>query len=167
MNSVLDKVITVQAINFPPDGKKRGTIRTTEGQTLGVWPEKISLFRQGGTYDVAIEERNFNGATLRNITDARPLAAPPAAAAEPRQQQQASTGNGNGNGNAGYYRPTAPVDAERMFVCSILNAFVQAGKVELEPRSLAAATMMLRRLWAYAFVANGGTFEAANERHSA
>jgi hypothetical protein len=165
MNGVLDKVITVQAINFPPEGKKRGTIRTTEGQTLGVWPEKISLFRQGGTYDVAIEERNFNGATLRNITDARPLATPPAAAAE----QQANTGNGNaGNGgNAGYYRPTAPVDAERMFVCSILNAFVQAGKVELEPRSLAAATMMLRRLWAYAFVANGGTFEAANERHSA
>ena len=47
-----------------------------------------------------------------------------------------------------------------MFVCSTLNAFIQAGKVHLEPEQLAAATMMLRRLWQYAFNGNGGTLTA-------
>jgi Domain of unknown function (DUF4142) len=58
------------------------------------------------------------------------------------------------------YRETCPKDAERMFVCSTLNAFIQAGKVHLEPEQLAAATMMLRRLWQYAFNGNGGTLTA-------
>src|SRR3984893_1568214 len=58
------------------------------------------------------------------------------------------------------YRETCPRDAERMFVCSTLNAFIQAGKVHLEPEQLASATMMLRRLWQNASTGKGGTLTA-------
>jgi hypothetical protein len=40
------------------------------------------------------------------------------------------------------YRETCPKDAERMFVCSTLNTFIQAGKVHLEPEQMA---LRLRR----------------------
>ena len=58
----------------------------------------------------------------------------------------------------GTYRETCAKDAERMFTCSILNAFIQAGKVDLNGPQLVNHTLMLRKVWQHTF---GQTAEAA------
>ena len=50
-----------------------------------------------------------------------------------------------------FYRPTAPRDAERMFVCSTLNAFIQTGRINDDVETLTRAVRDLRQVWAETF----------------
>ena len=63
---------------------------------------------------------------------------------QPSQQQSAPQQNG-------FYRPTSPRDAERMFVCSTLNAFIQTGRVDCHVEVLASYVNTLRDVWAATF----------------
>jgi hypothetical protein len=105
---------------------------------------------------------------LRNVKNAKQVAGPSPHA------QQAAVEQANGNG---HYRPAATGNGtaasgghdhhdkdKQIFVSALLKEFIRAGKVELDERSLANATNMLKRLYVYAFEGNSGTFSngAAN-----
>ena len=129
--------------------------------------------RRCRTYDVDYNEVPMNGTILKTVKSAtliepEPQPTPPARRTSPSRASERAAEAGtaavqspqSAAGGFNTYRETCPRDAERMFVCSTLNAFIQAGKVHLEPEQLASATMMLRRLWQYAFNGNGGTLTA-------
>ena len=139
--------VTVKYVNPPKEGKKRGTIKTTDDQFIGVWADKIHLFEVGKTYDLELTETESNGVTYRNVKTVKMVETPAA-------QIAAAASSGGHN----TYRQTSEHDAQRMFVCSLMNAFIQAGKVELNGPQLVSHTLMLRKVWQHTF---GQTAEAA------
>jgi hypothetical protein len=149
--------LTIKLIN-PPGSTGRGSIVGMDDQRLGVFPEKVGLFEVGKTYEIEYTETDRGGKTLRNVKSAKLIAAaspatqPAAAATAP-----VSGANGHGNGN-GYYRPTSPEDSERMFVCSLMNAFIQAGKVEPELGKVTNAINVLRIAYQRTFGFDERTF---------
>ena len=167
--------MTVAYINPPKPGKQRGSIKGTDGRFLGCFADKFHLFEIGQTYDIEYNEVPMNGTILKTVKSATLIEPEPQPAPQPPPVRRTAPSPASASGRAvvgeaspaaappaagNTYRETCPKDAERMFVCSTLNAFIQAGKVHLEPEQLAAATMMLRRLWQYAFNGNGGTLTA-------
>lgn len=153
MSNVLDKTITVQYVNPPAPGKKRGTIKTTAGETFGVWPDMIGSFQVGNSYDIEIEGKPFNGTTLYNVTDVRPVTKPVAVATDGKTSPSSPP-------SYNPYRETSPKDGERMFVCATLVALIQAGEVKNDKRQLWETTNMLRGLWGAAF-GESNTFTAS------
>jgi hypothetical protein len=139
--------IQVKYVNPPKDGKKRGSIKTTADEFFGVWADKIHLFEAGKTYEIEVTETSSNGVTYRNVKTVKMVETPPA--------QVASAVAASSSGT---YRETCARDAERMFVCSLMNAFIQAGKADLNGPSLVNHTLMLRKVWQHTF---GQTAEAA------
>lgn len=139
--------MTIADITHPKPDKKRGAVKGTDGARFGCFAEKIGLFEIGKTYEIEHTDGEY-----KNVTSAKPAvasvhsldaaraAAAPATSSPPRDKE--------------FGWQTHPVDAERMFVCSTLNAFIAAGKVSLDSKELAAATIKLRGLWNYTFVSN-------------
>ena len=128
--------ITVKYVNKPREGKKLGTIKTPDNQIYGVYPEKLGEFQENGIYDIEYRESQFpDGGSFKTITSAakkgeapRPMGRGPMA---PRE--------------------TSMKDAERMFVCSLLNAAITSGKVDFTGAKLEAAVNGLRGVWANTF----------------
>lgn len=131
--------ITVQYVNQPrASGGKKGSVKDSEGRYWGVWADKLDQFKAGQSYDILYETSQWQGKDQHTIKSASARgAAVPAT-----------------NGHTTPRQPTAPTDAERMFVCSILNAFIQAGKVDLHQPSVTAAVNMLRDTWQTTFGAD-------------
>lgn len=44
--------ITVEYVNQPKPGKKMGSIKGSDGQYYGVWPNDLNQFRQGETVTI-------------------------------------------------------------------------------------------------------------------
>jgi len=61
----MQETVTVQYVNPAQAGKKRGSIKTSTGEYIGVWPNELALFQQGQTYVIEIEMngqyKNFAG----------------------------------------------------------------------------------------------------------
>jgi hypothetical protein len=142
--------MTIKLIN-PPGSTGRGSIVGTDDQRLGVFPEKVAQFEVGKTYEIEFTETDRNGKTLRNVKSAKLIAASPPV--QPAAAPSAPAPGGNGNG---HYRPTDPVDAERMWVCATLTALIRAGEVKNDKAQLFHTTNMLRLLYQHTF-ANGST----------
>ena len=138
---------TIKYVNPPKPGKQRGSIKTTADEFFGVWADKIHLFEVGKTYEIDFTETESSGVTYRNVKSVKMVASLPASTA-------AAPASNSGN----VYRETCAKDAERMFTCSILNAFIQSGKVSLNGPELVNHTLMLRKVWQHTF---GQTAEAA------
>jgi hypothetical protein len=81
----------------------------------------------GNRYEIESDESEFNGRTYRKITKVQPL-----------------------GGNAS----TRSTDAEQQFVCSVLNAAIARGKLQLSAESLIAAIKTTRAAWASTFGAS-------------
>jgi len=47
------------------------------GQEFEIWPEKLTGIQVGARYDVDVEERDYNGRTIKKITKATPANAQP------------------------------------------------------------------------------------------
>lgn len=157
--------ITVARIIPAKDRGKSATIKDVDGRMFGIWPDKLGLVNEGASYDVEFSENVKSGTTYRDIKAIREnqRQAPRAQASERKsdpfvtssemrdqRQSEPPKPQQNGNGN-GYYRPTAPRDAERMFVCSTLNAFIQTGRVENDADELVARVNILREVWQRTF----------------
>lgn len=163
--------ITVARIISAKDRGKSATIKDIDGRMFGIWPDKLGLVNDGGCYEIDFSETVKNGTTYRDIKAIRQIQhqVPPRAQAasrggdpfvvstemreqrkpqEPGRQPPQYPQNGNGNG---YYRPTAPRDAERMFVCSTLNAFIQTGRVDATGQTLVDYVNTLREVWQATF----------------
>jgi hypothetical protein len=147
--------LTIAEIKWPAEGKARGNVIATDGRKFGCFREKFGLFQVGGTYDVEISDGQY-----QNVVSAKLIAASPAAQQAATASAPAPGANGSGNGN-GYYRPTSPVDAERMFVTATLTALIKAGEVKNDKQQLWAATQMLRGLWRHTFGFDGQVFTAS------
>lgn len=135
--------ITIASIDMKPT---RCLVHTTEDKKYGVWNDKVGKWglEAGATYEVETETTEVNGRNLTNITKAAKVSVAPAR--EPfvsgAYREPAATPP----------RPaTCPTDAERMFVCSILNALIQAGEVKNDKTALWTTTQMLRGLWKHTF----------------
>ena len=128
----MSTIIEIASIRPPKEGKKVATVVAGDGRSFEIWPEKAAPLKVGERYDIEVETREFNGRPIRKIVKAKPAAA----------------ANGSTNGHA---KPSAPSDAELMFVSSTLNAFIAAGKIGLDARELGQATQLLRLMWSHTF----------------
>lgn len=124
--------INVKYVNQPGEGKKRGTLKTADGELYGVMVGMLGQFTPNNTYDVTYSERPYNGQIYKTIETAK---------------QTSSGGSSTGRTRDA----TSSVDAERMFVCSLLNAYIQAGKIDLRSDSVISATRFLRDAWRATF----------------
>jgi hypothetical protein len=139
----MSTIIEIAAIRPPKEGKKVATVVAASGQSFEMWPEKAAPLKIGESYAIEVEIREFNGRPIRKIVKAKPA--------------NAANGHAAGNGHA---KPSAvpalpPVDAELRFVSATLNAFIAAGKVNLDARELGQATQLLRMLWSHTFGSGG------------
>jgi hypothetical protein len=153
---------TVANIVLAEATNKPGKIELTSGKVLRAFADKLQQVKKGDTYDFGCEPNEFRGVlnhTVRAVRAAQatpePQRAMPAQAQrEPTRQsapiepprQPPTQPNGNG-----HYRPTHPRDAERMFVCSTLNAYIQTGRVECVEDELIARVNTLRNVWQATF----------------
>lgn len=62
----MQATVTVKFVNQPKDGKKKGSIKTMDGQTYGVWADKLNQFQQGKTYELEYESEEWQGKTYLN-----------------------------------------------------------------------------------------------------
>lgn len=138
-------IIEIASIRAPKEGKKVGTVVDTNGRPFEIWPDKMNGLTEGGRYEVEIREREWNSRTIRQITKAKPAETVQAA---------------NGNARTIPIATVAP-DAELAFVSSALNAFIAAGKVNLDARELIQATTTLRMLWSASFGPGLNTFRTS------
>lgn len=134
--------ITVEYKKQPTATNRPGSLKDSTGQWWDVWTASkkpggaiLDNFEVGGTYSVGYTTRDYNGKEYHTITNVTQTGA-----AAPKA-----------NGHTVPRQPTAPADSERMFTCSILNAFIQAGKVELDPSDLMEATNIIRGTYKMTF----------------
>ena len=59
--------VTVKFVNQPREGKKKGNIKTADGQQYGVWADKLSQFQPGKTYEIEYESEEWQGKTYHNV----------------------------------------------------------------------------------------------------
>ena len=159
--------ITVQHI-FPAKAQgKSAYIKDVDGMMFGIWPDKLGLINVGEAYEIEFSANVKNGTTYRDIKAARMISKPGPApeqftggrderqpersAPSQRIEPQRPATSPNGNGAGQYYRPTSPKDSERMFCCSILNAFIATGRIDCARDHLTAAINELRAAYAATF----------------
>lgn len=122
--------ITVRYINEPKPGKKMGSIKDTNDNYYGVWPDKLHTYEVGKTYSIAYDEDHSNGRTFRNI--------------------KSNYGEVSRGGVAGATSTPAPSDDEKaadIFVTGVIGrAFHGTGQV---PDKATCASMVrdLREGW--------------------
>jgi hypothetical protein len=143
-------LIEITETHPPKVGKKVAKVVAAGGQEFEIWPEKLAGLQVGARYDVDVDEREYNGRTIKKITKATPAngAAKPA---------------GNGRQDAfGISAAPAPVTSgEPQFVATVLAALIMKGEVVNNKRQLFEATNMLRGLWGATFSGQHGNGGAA------
>lgn len=121
--------IEVKYVNPPKDGKQSGTVKATDGQLYGVWPDKLGLFQPGRRYKIEFVERDYKGKTYRSITKGYPEPSP---SATPQNNTTSPPRAGLG---------------EEQFVAHMLAASLQSQLVELNDRDLTRAATMFQALY--------------------
>lgn len=167
MNTMLQTTITPRYINPPKGNARSWAIKDVNGEYWG-FPENLrQYFNENQPVHVSYDDRVVNGRTFHNIKDVhaangapapqqpapQPQYTPPSAApAQPPARAYApppapALAPVQSNGNS-YYRPTSPVDAERMFCCGALNAAIQGGQIQLDGAQITAFVNAMRQVWA-------------------
>jgi len=77
-----DITITAAEVRQPAQGKKTGVVKDQSGKSWLVWPDKLALIQQGGTYRITdYKTSEFRGTTYYTIVQfelvGRPTASPP------------------------------------------------------------------------------------------
>jgi|GEM_PF-2206027 hypothetical protein len=140
-------LIEVAETHPPQTGKKVAHVVAAGGQKFEIWPEKLAAIQVGRTYEITVAEREFNGRTIRKITQARPAGV------------NGATAPAAGGGFA------AGAAAESEFVGRILAALILKGEVRYVKRELYDAAILLRNLWAATCGGRAENTDAAGERH--
>ena len=139
-------VITVAQIIEKGPGKP-ANIKDTDGVMFSIWHDKVASFQAGETYEIEFVRNGIfrNIKTFERVARQQPARNLSSAASPPA----ATSPNGNRSGE--YYRPTSPRDSERMMICSLMNAFIQTGRVDCHREHLADAINELRAAYAATF----------------
>jgi hypothetical protein len=133
-------LIEVTETHPPKFGKKVATVVAAGGEKFEIWPEKLADLHAGARYEIDVEERDYNGRTIRKITKATPV-------------------NGTAKPANGHTTVTTTANGEPEFVAKVLAALIMKGEVQNNKRQLFEATQMLRGLWGATFGgqhSNGG-----------
>jgi hypothetical protein len=143
---------------------RSGKIKLQSGEVLCAFPDKLNLVQMGNSYAFDVKA-NGRFLDVKAVTPLSPTATAPRqpvpqreALPAPQAQQTAREFDpppprkpaASSNGNQ-FYRPTAPRDAERMFVCSTLNAFIQTGRINISTEGLVQHIKVLRAAWEATF----------------
>jgi hypothetical protein len=126
-------LIEITETHPPKFGKKVATVVAADGEKYEIWPEKLAGLHVGARYDIDVEERDYNGRTIRKITKATPA-------------NGASKPSANGSA-----APAPVTSGEPEFVARVLAALILKGEVLNNKRQLFDATQMLRGLWGATF----------------
>src|SRR4029078_9058931 len=51
--------VEIAYVNPPKEGKKKGSIKTREGEYIGVWPDKLHLFKEGERYKIQYKQTQW------------------------------------------------------------------------------------------------------------
>lgn len=135
-------IVEVAEIRPPSAQGRSGTVIAADGKMYDAWPDLLEAIEPGKRYDVETSSREKGGRTYTTIRKATPVAG--------GQVNGAAKPNGTVNGT-GYYRPTAPRDSERMFVCAALVAYIKAGAIPPERARLVKAIQAIRGAYAFTF----------------
>ncbi|XUM21015.1 hypothetical protein ACRAVF_27005 [Bradyrhizobium oligotrophicum S58] len=167
VNDTQSAVITVERIIPAPGPQRSATIKDSEGLSYGIWPNRLAQVQPGLIYDITFSSTIKNGVVFRDIKDIRFRSGPAPAQTQTHTQTHTSAqtarpaapaaapGAGQGGSTpGGYYRPTSPRDAERMFVCSMMNALIETGKVETNVHAMIGSVNALRQVWQATFGAD-------------
>jgi hypothetical protein len=73
--------IEVAYVNEPKEGKKMGSVKTTDGEFYSVWPDKLANYIPGAVYEVEYTESEFKGKTYKTIKGVKSRTGPAAKAA--------------------------------------------------------------------------------------
>jgi hypothetical protein len=142
-------MVEVKYVNPPKDGKQYGSIKGANNQTWPIKKDRIGDFEPGNTYELAY---TLGTGDFRNVIGVKKIAK---AAPEPsiRGEFAKIEGKPQANGST-YYRPTAPRDSERMFVCAIAGHWIDTGRVEMTEQSMIELVNSLRAVYAATFGVN-------------
>ena len=119
--------ITVQYVNYPKEGKKYGSIKSSEGDYFSAMPPMLRMFTTGEVCTIEFKttpEGYKNLVKKIGTTKAPPLSPPP------RQR-------------------TNPIDTENMFVTALLKSFIEAGKIELSTTDIVAAIQDIKKAYRF------------------
>ena len=132
----------------PSDGNKSGKIVGTNGESISAYANTLAQMRVGATYEIEYTTREWDGRTFKNLKSFSERPDAPANVAQfVAPAATAPTPHGT-------YRPSDPVDAERMWVCGLLVALIKTGQVTKDKGDLFHTTNMLRGLWGATFGAD-------------
>lgn len=161
-------LIEVKYVKPPADGKKYGSVKDATNTWWPVKIDRINEFAADNKYEIAYTESD-NG--FRNIIGVKRIEQQQA---QPKQPQRAIEAQGillNGGSSfsttndlqgkpaqqqtqakpqaaaSTYYRPTAPRDSQRMFVCAIAGHWIDTGRVEMTETSMIDLVNSLRRVY--------------------
>lgn len=110
------ETITVQYVNPPKEGKKQGSVKTSDGRFFGVYPELLSAFPSAGTYEIEFKSRDFNGKQYHTVTSAKPVSG-----------QGGGINGGNGNGQKSGQNDRSTSDQIRWQTCLKVAGDVHSG----------------------------------------
>lgn len=131
------ETIQVKFVNPPKAGKKKGSIKDSNDNIYGAFPNILSQFTAGAAYEVTYSEEDWNGATWKTIKSVKKVADAPA-------------GNGPGPSSS-TYRETSSKDAERMWVTAVVRAGIQGGQIQFNDEALTMAVNDARKAWRNTF----------------
>jgi hypothetical protein len=128
--------VTVQFVNDPKPGGKKGSIKTTDGAYYGVWADKLHEFKPGGVYEVEYDESQFQGKTYRNINTSKGVKLIQEAA--PKTNGAAGPVHSNNNN---FRNP------EQMFVEALMVTGIEQKLVPFTEDGVTGAGLMLQTAW--------------------
>ena len=159
--------VEVKYVNPPKSGKQYGSIKDADNNIWPVKKDRIGDFEPNNQYELAYTEAD-NG--FKNIIGVKLVQPEPVlprgefAKIEPQgrngatlmarsAQQPAPQTKPQANAN-GYYRPTAPRDSERMFVCAIAGHWIDTGRLDMTEEAMIGLVNSLRNVYAATFGAD-------------
>lgn len=157
--------VTVKYVGPPKGGKQYGFIKAMDNSTWPVKADRIREFEADNEYEIAWTEAS-NG--FKNIIGVKRIVseAPPQRPPQRGQFEQFEAATPARNGAAvapaakpaaqanGFYRPTAPRDSERMFVCAIAGHWIDTGRVDMTEDAMVGLVTSLRAVYARTFGAD-------------
>ena len=143
--------ILVRFADPPPEGKKQGTVKASDGTIYGVWPKDLGRFQPGGRYAIEFTSHTFKGKTYSTVIKCEPAPQSPAASGDARGARAPSPSQNSVSGGEGVTGEASEFE----FVTRMLAAAMQICAVEMTPEGIAAKARMFRGVYREVFGANG------------
>ena len=149
--------VTVKYVGPPKEGKQYGFIKAMDNSTWPVKADRIREFEADNEYEIAWTEGSNGFKNIIGVKRIVPQAQPQPGQFEQFDARQPAIRNGAAPAAKPtaaakeYYRPTAPRDSERMFVCAIAGHWIDTGRVDMTEDAMVDLVRSLRTVYARTF----------------